>query len=114
MSSLDEDLWQEVIHDKIDSSESNMTLHLVDLPHVCKPIACKSVLKKKLKSDGTIDKYKVLLVAKGFRQRENLDFFDTFSPNTRITSIRILISIAAIYNLIVHQMDVKISFLMVT
>jgi hypothetical protein len=82
LSSLDEDLWQEVIHDKIDSSESNMTLHLVDLSHVCKPIACKCVLKKKLKPGGTIDKYKVRLVAKGFRQRENIDFFDTFSSGT--------------------------------
>jgi hypothetical protein len=50
-------------------------------------------------------------VAKGFRQRENIDFFDTFSPVTRITSIRVLISIAAIYNLTLHQMDVKTAFL---
>ena len=69
------------------------------------------VLKKKLKPDGSIDKYKARLVAKGFRQKENIDFFDTFSPVTRITSIRVLISIAAIYNLIVHQMDVKRAFL---
>ena len=68
-------------------------------------------MKKKLKPYGTIDKYKARLVAKGFRQRENIDFFDTFSLVTRITSIRILILIDAIYNLIVHQMDVKRTFL---
>ena len=67
-------------------------------------------MKKKLKPDGTVDKYKARLVAKGFRQRENIDFFDTFSPVTRMTSIRVLISIAAIYSLIVHQMDVKTTF----
>jgi len=42
---------------------------------------------------------------------ENIDFFDTYSPVTRITSIRVLISIATVYNLIVHQMDVKTAFL---
>ncbi|PNX67522.1 retrotransposon protein putative Ty1-copia sub-class, partial [Trifolium pratense] len=95
----------------MDSLESNKTWHLVDLPPGCKPIGCKWILKKKLKPDGTVDKYKARLVAKGFRQRENIDFFDTFSPVTRITSIRVLISIVAIYNLVVHQMDVKTAFL---
>jgi len=68
-------------------------------------------LKKKLKPDGSVDKYKARLVAKGFKQRENIDFFDTFSPVTRITSIRVLIALAAIHNLEVHQMDVKTGFL---
>ncbi|CAJ2637004.1 unnamed protein product [Trifolium pratense] len=111
LSSMDADLWQEAINDEMDSLESNKTWHLVDLPPGCKPIGCKWILKKKLKPDGTVEKYKARLVAKGFRQRENIDFFDTFSPVTRITSIRVLISITAIYNLIVHQMDVKTAFL---
>ncbi|GJV76545.1 retrotransposon protein, putative, ty1-copia subclass [Tanacetum coccineum] len=45
------------------------------------------------------------------RQREGQDFFDTYSPVTRINSIRTLIAIAAIHNLIIHQMDVKNAFL---
>ena len=110
LSSLDADLWQEAINDEMDSLESNKTWHLVDLPPGCKPIGCKWILKKKLKPDGTVDKYKARLVAKGFRQRENVDFFDTFSPVTRITSIRVLISLAAIHSLVVHQMDVKTAF----
>ena len=84
---------------------------MTELPPGCKPIGCKWILKKKLKPDGTVEKYKARLVAKGFRQRENIDFFDTYSPVTRITSIRVLISLAAVYNLIVHQMDVKTAFL---
>ena len=81
------------------------------MPSGCKPIGCKWILKKKLKPDGTVDKYKARLVAKGFRQRENVDFFDTFSLVTRITSIRVLISLVAIHSLVVHQMDVKTAFL---
>ena len=64
-----------------------------------------------MKADGSIDKYKARLVAKGYRQKEGIDFFDTYSPVTRITSIRMLIAIASIYNLEIHQMDVKTAFL---
>ena len=77
----------------------------------CKTIGCKWVLRKKLKPDGSIDKFKARLVAKGFKQKADLDFFDTFSPVTRITSIRLLIVIAAIFDLKIHQMDVKTAFL---
>jgi len=111
LSSLDADLWQEAINDKMDSLESNKTWNLVDLPPGCKPIGCKWILKKKLKPDGSVEKYKARLVAKGFKQKENIDFFDTFSPITRITSIRVLIALTTIHNLEVHQMDVKTVFL---
>ena len=71
---------------------------------------CKWVLRKKLKPDGSIDKFKARLVAKGFKQKANLDFFDTFSLVTRIISIRLLIAIVAIFDLKNHQMDVKLFF----
>ncbi|GJZ63797.1 retrovirus-related pol polyprotein from transposon TNT 1-94, partial [Tanacetum coccineum] len=87
------------------------TWKLVDLPLGHKPIGHKWIFKKKLGPDGTIEKYKARLVAKGYRQKEGQDFFDTYSPVTRITSIRTLIAIAVIHNLIIHQMDVKIVFL---
>ena len=64
-----------------------------------------------MKVDGSIDKYKTRLVVKGYRQKEGLDYFDTYSPVIRITSIRILITITALYNLEIHQMDVKMVFL---
>ena len=68
-------------------------------------------LKKKLKSDGSIDKYKARLVAKGNRQKEGLNYFDTYSPVTRITSIQMLIAIIVLHNLDIHQTDVKTAFL---
>ena len=64
-----------------------------------------------MKADGSIDKYKVILVIKGYKQKEGLDYFDTYSPVTRISSIQMLIAIAAIHNLKIHQMDVKTAFL---
>lgn len=50
-------------------------------------------------------------MAKGYKQKEGLDFIDTYSPVTRIASIRLLIALAAIYNLEIHQMNVKTAFL---
>ena len=64
-----------------------------------------------MKPDGTIDKYKARLVAKGFKEKEDLDFFYTYSPVTRITSIKVLIAITTLHNLKIHQMDVKTTFL---
>lgn len=52
-------------------------------------------------------KYKARLVSKGYRQNKLLHFFDTYSPVTRITSIMLLIAIAALHNLEIHQMDIK-------
>ena len=40
-----------------------------------------------------------------------MDYFNTYSPVTKITSIRILFAIASIYKLVVHQMNVKTTFL---
>ena len=94
----------------MESLISNRTWKLVDLPPGCKAIGCKWVLRKNLKPDGSIDKFKARFVAKGFKQKTDLDFFDTFSPVTRITSIRLLIAIVAIFYLQIHQMDVKLLF----
>ena len=64
-----------------------------------------------MKLDGSINKFKARLVAKCFKQKVDLDFFDTFSSVTRITSIRLLIAIAIVFYLKIHQMDVKTAFL---
>ncbi|KAF3666872.1 hypothetical protein FXO37_10327 [Capsicum annuum] len=104
------DLWHE-FSSEIDSILSNHTWELVNLPPENKPLGSKWIFKRKMKTDGTIDKHKARLVVKGFKQKEGLDYFDTYSPVTRITLIRMLIALAAVYDLQIHQMDVKTAFL---
>ncbi|CAM8923791.1 unnamed protein product [Rhodiola kirilowii] len=109
--SVEGPLRKEAIKSELDSIMQNHTWELVDIPHGCKPLDSKWIFTKKLKVDGTIEKYKARLVIKGYRQKEGLDYFDTFSPVTRITSIRMIIAIAALHNLEIYQMDVKPAFL---
>nr|KAJ0186750.1 hypothetical protein LSAT_V11C900460560 [Lactuca sativa] len=111
MASRDVHFWKEAIHDEIDSIMHNNTWILADLPPGCKALGCKWILKRKMKVDGTIDKYKAGLVIQGFRQKEGIDFFDTYAPVARISTIRLLLALAAIHNLVIHQMDVKTAFL---
>jgi hypothetical protein len=95
----------------MDSILSNGTWEVVECPYGCKLVGCKWVLKKKLRPNGTIYKYNARLVAKGYTQKEGEDFFDTYSPVARLTTIRVLLSLAASHGLLVHQMDVKTAFL---
>ncbi|GKB02969.1 zinc finger, CCHC-type containing protein, partial [Tanacetum coccineum] len=89
----------------------NNTWVLADLPPGCKPLGCKWIFKRKLKVDGTIENFKERLVIQGFRQKSGIDYFDTYALVARISTIRLLIAMASIHNLIIYQMDVKTAFL---
>nr|GEU57599.1 zinc finger, CCHC-type [Tanacetum cinerariifolium] len=65
----------------------------------------------KLKVDGTIEKFKARLVIQGFRQKLRIDCFDTYALVARISTLRLLIDMASIHNTIIHQMNVKTTFL---
>ena len=105
MTSPEAPFWKEAINSEVESILKNHTWELVDIPPENKLIGYKWIFKRKLKADGSIDKYKARLVAKGYRQNEGLDYFDTYSPVSRITSIRILIAIASLNNMEIHHMD---------
>jgi len=107
ISSSDAKFWKEAIKIEMDSISKNHTWIMVDLPKGAKPIDCKWIFKKKHFPDGSIEKYKARLVAKGFSQKQNIDYFDTLPPVTRISLVRVLIALASIYKLVIHQMDVK-------
>nr|KAJ0186990.1 hypothetical protein LSAT_V11C900458530 [Lactuca sativa] len=94
MASRDIHLWKKVIQDEIDSIMHNNTWILSDLPHGCKALGCKWILKRKMKGDGSINKYKVRLVIQGFRQKEGIDFFDTYAPVVRIYTIILMLALA--------------------
>lgn len=58
---------------------SNHTWELIDIPKRSRHIGCKWMFRTKYHSDGTLNSYETILVAKGFRQKEDVDYFDTYA-----------------------------------
>jgi hypothetical protein len=65
----------------------------------------------KCDSKGNIERFMARLMAKGFTQREGIDYTETFSTVSCKDSIRIIMTLVAHYDLELHQMDVKTTFL---
>ncbi|KAL4292078.1 hypothetical protein GQ457_14G019000 [Hibiscus cannabinus] len=103
--------WQKAIEEELIALDRNKTWEIVSLPPGKQAIGCKWVYKTKLKSDGTLERYKARLVAKGYTQQPGIDYFDTFSPVAKITTIRTLLTVAATNNWFLEQLDVNNAFL---
>ena len=82
---------------ELDSMYSNQVWDLVKAPNGIKPVDCKWVYKRKSGMDGNVETFKVRLVAKGYTQKESIDYEETFSPVAMLKSIRILLSITTYY-----------------
>jgi len=103
--------WMQAMQAELDSIHKNHTWDLVDLPAGKKAIGTKWVYKVKRKPNGTIDRYKARLVAKGYAQKKGIDYEETFAPTSRMTTIRVVVAMAAHYGWFVHQLDIKTAFL---
>ncbi|KAK2391726.1 putative mitochondrial protein [Trifolium repens] len=105
------DCWNQAMKNELDALISTNTWSIVDLPENKKPIGCKWVYKIKYNADGSIERYKARLVAKGYTQLEGVDYFDTFSPVVKLTTVRSLLALASIKGWFLEQLDVNNAFL---
>lgn len=87
--------WQKAMEEEVTALKQNQTWELVPRPRDIKPISCKWVYKLKRRTDGSIERYKARLVARGFSQQYGLDYDETFSPVAKITTVRVLLALAA-------------------
>ena len=98
------------MNSEMESMYTNQVWDLVVAPEGVKPIGYKWVFKRKTDMEGNVQTYKEWLVAKGYKQRQRVDFDKTVFPVATLNSIRIMLAIAAYLDYKIWQMDVKIAF----
>ncbi|KAJ0501528.1 putative RNA-directed DNA polymerase [Helianthus annuus] len=103
--------WVEAMQDEMNSLYENNTFELVKLPKGKRALKNKWVYKVKTEEHTSRPRYKARLVVKGFSQRKGIDFDEIFSPVVKMSSIRVILGLAASLDLEVEQMDVKTAFL---
>ena len=89
----------------------NKTWKLVPRPHKRPVIGCKWIYKTKPSADGLPPKYKARLIAKGFLQEGGINYHETFSPVIKVTTIRLLLSLAVSQQWQIRQLDISNAFL---
>jgi high-affinity K+ transport system ATPase subunit B len=103
--------WLEAMEDEMKSMSSNDVWDLVEIFKGAKAVGCKWVYKIKRDSKGNIEKYKAQLVAKDYTQIEGVDYNETFSLVSCKDCFGIIMALVAHFDLELHQMDVKTTFL---
>lgn len=98
------------MEEEMETLKKNDTWDLVQWFEGQKTISFKWVLKWKMGWDGSIEKYKACLVAKGYSQVVGIYYGEIFSPVAKMESIWFLLFIVESYDLELEQMDVKITF----
>ena len=78
-----------------DSIMKNQEWEVVPRPQGKKVVGSRWIYKVKHAADGSVEKYKARFVAKGFSQKEGIDYEETFTLVARYSSIRTIISLAA-------------------
>ena len=97
--------------DEVKAHLENGTWSLVRLPRGKRAIGSRWVFKIKRKADGSIDKYKGRIVAKGYAQREGIDYTETFAPTARFGALRTVLALAAMEDWELESVDISTAFL---
>ncbi|KAE8906867.1 hypothetical protein PF007_g22869 [Phytophthora fragariae] len=111
MSSDDAAQWREAMDAELLSHVRNGSWTLVPRGTANPTIGCRWVFAKKRDQYGRVVRYKAQLVAKGFKQKYGIDFFETYSPVANMNSIRVVLSVCAAYEYRMEQLDADTAFL---
>ena len=103
--------WKDAMTEEYQSIIKNDVWEIVPRPEGKSVVSSKWIFKIKHVADGSIEKSKARFIARGFSQKEGIDYEETFAPVARYTSVRAVLAIAASKGWKVHQMDVKTTFL---
>jgi hypothetical protein len=107
----EKDHWRAACIEELESLSSKGVYTLVELPQGAKSISSMWVFAYKLRSDGEIERYKSRLVAKGFAQRQGVDYNEVWAPTGCLPVLRCLFAYAAAYDYDIIQADIRTAFL---
>ncbi|UYV69068.1 K02A2.6-like [Cordylochernes scorpioides] len=103
--------WRRAMKDELRSLEDRNTWTLSDLPLGKRPISSRWVFKIKTNSKGDVERFKARLVARGFSQKRNVDFFETYSPVINFSVIRMIFALTINKNWYNRHLDVDNAYL---
>jgi len=103
--------WRQAMLDEMNVLQNNGTWELVPLASRKFVVGCRWIFSIKVGPDGTIDRLKARLMAKGYTQIFGLDYGDTFSPVTNMAYVRLFIATVVLQKWSLYQLDVKNAFL---
>lgn len=103
--------WYNAMKEEMESMVKNNVYKLVLLPKGVSIVGSKWIFKTKRHSYDNVERYKAILVSKGFTQKEGVDYHETFSAVSKKDSLRIIMALVAHFDLELHQIDVKTTFL---
>ena len=103
MMSLDSAKWLEAMKSEMGSMYENKVWTLIDLPDNRQAIENKWIFKRNTDADSSVTIYKARLVEKGFDKVQIVDYDEIFSLVAMLKSVRIMLAIAAFYE--IWQMD---------
>ena len=104
--------WKLAIAEELASLAENESWLLTELPEGRSTVKCRWVFREKRGAEGEVIRYKARLVAKGFTQQYGIDYLETYAPVVKLTSLRIILVLAAFYNFEIHQGDIKSAYLL--
>ena len=110
VKSEDSQLWQKAMDSEMESLKDNNVFTVIPLPNGKKAVGGRWVYSLKNNPNGDVA-HKARFVAKDYAQVKGSDYSDTFSPTTKMTTVRMLMQVSADHELVVHQLDVKTAYL---
>jgi hypothetical protein len=103
-------VWKDAMLEEYRSILKNNVWDILPRPKDKSVVSSKWMYKIKHTTNGSVEKFKARFVARGFTQKEGIDYDETFAPVARYTSIRVIIALASVLGWKLHQMDVKTTF----
>ena len=111
MQSEDSKKWKKAEDEEYQAHLDNGTWELVERPEGVNVVGSRWVYKTKRDEHGAVVRFKARGVAQGCSQQQGIDFEKVFAPTARQTTIRAVVSVAAMKDWELENMDVNVAFL---